>query len=93
MNLEVNTMLIHAKIQKWGNSLALRLTGPIKSIPKFEAGMQVDVEVSERGIRVKPVERQRIELPYTESELLKGITPKKAHADEIAVVALKELGE
>lgn len=86
-------MLIHAKIQKWGNSLALRITGPIRSIPKFEAGMQVDVEVSEKGIRIKPSRQSRLELPYTEAELLQGITPKKAHADEIVTITLKEIGD
>lgn len=44
--------------------------------------MQVDVEVSERGISVQPVKQSRLELPYTEAELLNGITPEKAQAED-----------
>ena len=86
-------MLIHAKIQKWGNSLALRITGPIRSIPRFEAGMRVDIEVTERGLLIKPSRQSHLELPFTEEELLRGMTPKNAHADEIATITLTELGD
>lgn len=86
-------MLTHAKIQKWGNSLALRITGPIRSIPNFNEGMEVDIEVSEEGICVKPTRQHRLKLPFTEDDLLKGMTPQKAHADEVAIITSKELGD
>ncbi len=87
-------MLIHAHIQKWGNSLALRITGPVRAIPNFKAGMEVDIQVSEEGIQVSPVHRkQRFKLPYSEADLLKGLTPRKAHADEVATFLPHEMGE
>lgn len=79
-------------IKKWGNSLALRLSGPMASIPHFEEDMLVDVEISEDGIQVRPAKKE-IKLPFKESDLLKGLSPKSAHADEIAHLTSKELGD
>ena len=38
-------MKIQSTIQKWGNSLAIRITGPLKTIPHFTADMPVEIEV------------------------------------------------
>ena len=84
-------MRIQAKIQKWGNSLALRLTGPMKSVPQFEQDMLVDVEVTEKWIKVAPV-RPKLKVPYSEAELLADLSPEGAHADEIATINDKEFG-
>lgn len=87
-------MLIHAHIQKWGNSLALRITGPARAIPGFKEGMEVNIEVSEQGIKVRPVQhKRRLKLPYSEADLLKGLTPHKAHTDEVADFQSDEMGE
>jgi len=32
-------MKIHTTIQKWGNSLAIRITGSLKTIPHFTANL------------------------------------------------------
>jgi antitoxin MazE len=82
---------VQTKIQKWGNSLALRLSGPIKSIPHFKANMLVDVEINEHGIQVQqtaPVKKKR--LPFSEAELLRGLTPKMIHKDALAKITSKE---
>jgi antitoxin MazE len=86
-------MLVRAHIQKWGNSLALRITGPVRAIPNFKAGMAVDIEVSEDGILVRSASQQRGALPFSEADLLKGLTPQKAHADEVADFLAGEMGE
>lgn len=87
-------MLVHAHIQKWGNSLALRITGPARAIPGFKEGMEVNIEVSEQGIKVRPVQpKKRLKLTYTEADFLKGLTPQKAHADELADFLSDEMGE
>ena len=46
-------MRVHAKIQKWGNGLALRVAGVMRDIPHFEAGTEVEVEIFEEGFSVK----------------------------------------
>ncbi len=87
-------MNIQARIKKWGNSLALRLSGPMCTIPHFTADMLVNVNVSEKGIEIRPaVKRRKGKLPFTEADLLDGLTAKKAHADELVNISDKELGE
>ena len=88
-------MKVETEIKKWGNSLALRVTGVMAELPRFTAGTKVIVEVTEEGIVVKPAARQkaRFRLPYTEGELLAGMTPAKAHADELAQPVGPEVGE
>ena len=88
-------MKIESEIKKWGNSLALRVTGTMAELPKFEDGTKVIVEVSEEGIMVKPMPSQggKRQLPYTEQELLADLTPQSAHADELATPLAIEMGE
>lgn len=71
---------------KWGNSIALRLTGNLKTVPGFSAGDVVDVEISEKGLIVEKPVRPRL----TEAVLLAGLTPFSAHADEAATLLDKE---
>jgi antitoxin MazE len=84
-------MKVRTKIQKWGNSLGLRLSGPIKSIPHFKADMLVDVEITQDGIQVQAAVPRKIKpLPFSEAELLKDLTPQKAHKELLGTVNHKE---
>lgn len=64
-------------------------------IPGFTEGTKVSVEITEDGLVVKPVPREVREgpLPYSEKELLTGLDPDGAHADELATPNSRELGE
>lgn len=87
-------MKTEASIQKWGNGLALRVSGIMRDIPHFTAGTQVIVDVTEDGFtvkKVKPSPEKR--LHFSEKELLKDITPFSIHADEIAMLRDDELGD
>lgn len=82
---------IHTTIQKWGNSLAIRITGPLKTIPHFTAHMPVEIEVNEKGLTIYPVTSKKRKLfVFNEAQLLKGLTAKKAHADEIVDIHHRE---
>ncbi len=75
-------MKIHTKIQKWGNGLALRISGAMREIPHLKAGTKVDIEITEQGFTVKKsLSRGINRLPFAEEDLLKGMSPEKAHAD------------
>ena len=63
------------------------------TVPDFSAGDSVTVDVSECGLVVKPVNQRREPLIYTESELLAGLTPETAHADELAHLTDVEFGD
>jgi antitoxin MazE len=84
-------MKIHTTIQKWGNSLAIRVTGPLKTIPHFTANMPIEIDVTEQGLTIHPIiQKKRKVLCFNEAQLLKGITAKKIHADEIINIHNKE---
>lgn len=86
-------MKVEAEIKRWGNSLAIRITGTMASIPKLREGSKVSVDISEKGLLIKPQSRKsrNIKFPYSEKKLLAGMTPKKAHADELALLISKEV--
>ena len=87
-------MRIQAKIQRWGNGLALRVAGVMRDIPQFQEGMEVEVDIDEEGFTVKKAALiKKVRLPFSESQLLDGLTPGLAHADSLITPSADELGE
>lgn len=81
------------KIRKWGNSLGLPVTGIMRAIPQLEEGAAVDVEIFEDGFTVRKAKpKSKVVFPFSEKELLAGITAASAHADALATLSAKELG-
>lgn len=76
-------MKIHAKIQKWGNSLALRVGGAMREIPHLKEGTDVDIEITKDGFTVTKSKKKK-RFPFKESDLIKGLSPETAHADLLA---------
>ena len=89
------SQLVHTKIQKWGNGLALRVAGLMRDIPQFEKDTLVDGEIFEDGFTVKKAApaQKRFSFPIKEADLLAGLTPYTAHADELAIITAEELGD
>ena len=86
-------MIIQTKIQKWGNGLALRVAGAMRDIPGFQDGTPVEVTVTDNGLNITRARRQRrLKLPFSEEQLLSGLSPKKAHADILATPVAHEMG-
>lgn len=83
-------MTLHAKIQKWGNGLALRIGGAMREIPHLKEGTEVDIEVTEDGFTVTKSNKRK-HLPFKESDLLKGLSAQTAHADLLATLTPKEI--
>lgn len=78
-------MKIQTKIQKWGNGLALRVGGLMRDLPQFKEGTVVEVEVTEEGFLVKKLKSKKCTLfPYSEAEIINGLTRELAHADCLA---------
>ncbi len=47
--------------------------------------MPIEIDVNEKGLIIQPVAVQsKKQLIFSEAQLLKGLTAKKAHADELA---------
>lgn len=83
-------MTLHAKIQKWGNGLALRISGAMREIPSLKEGTEVEINVTKTGFTVTK-SKKRKSFPFKESDLLKGISAQTAHADLLAALAPKEI--
>jgi antitoxin MazE len=78
-------MRVHAKIQKWGNGLALRVSGVMRDIPHFQEGTEVDVDVTEKGFFVIKSEPKKKSLfPFTESQLIKALNDGQDRAHLLA---------
>ncbi|MGH8532251.1 MAG: AbrB/MazE/SpoVT family DNA-binding domain-containing protein [Gammaproteobacteria bacterium] len=93
-NRMANNARFETTIQPWGNSLGLRITKSISDLAQIGKGAKVTVEVTNNGLVVKKkVVKKSFRIPYSEAELLKGMTPRKAHADELLSLLTTELGE
>ncbi|MBO4119706.1 AbrB/MazE/SpoVT family DNA-binding domain-containing protein [Cupriavidus gilardii] len=49
-------------IQKWGNSLAVRIPSAVARSAHFVEGQEVEVQVEEVGVTVKPVGKRAMTL-------------------------------
>ena len=80
-------------VQPWGNSLGLRITRAMSDMAHIGRGDKVSIEITEDGMVItRNKEVKRISLPYTEADLIAGMTPHKAHADELPTMLDHEIG-
>lgn len=63
-------------VQKWGNSLALRIPKAVARDGNLENGSVVNLAVRGGKVIVEPVKKPKYEL----DDLLKGVTKKNIHA-------------
>jgi antitoxin MazE len=68
--------LATALIQKWGNSLALRIPKRLADQAGVSAGSKVEVTAVEHKIVIRPIKRR-----YRLKDLVQGITPENVHAE------------
>jgi len=69
---------MHAKIQKWGNSLAVRIPKGFAKQINLDEGASIDISLNKQTIVMKPREEKK----YTLEELLRGVTKKNIHHEE-----------
>ena len=68
-----------ATIQKWGNSLALRLPKALADEARIREGAKVELVRTPDGVLLKA--KRRPKPHYRLSDLLAGITPNNVHAE------------
>jgi antitoxin MazE len=66
-----------ATIQKWGNSLALRLPKALATEAHMREGTEVQLVRTDEGVLLKARRKPR----YRLSELLAGVTKKSIHPE------------
>ncbi len=68
---------MQTKIQKWGNSLGLRIPKSFAAEVRVDAGSAVDLSVEDGDLVVKPIRRLRYEL----RDLLRAINSRNLHRE------------
>lgn len=64
-------------VTKWGNSLGIRIPGPIAKQVHLEEGTGVTFTVVDGGLMIQPQRRKK----YTLDELLEGMAPDNFHSE------------
>ena len=67
---------MRAKVQKWGNSLAIRVPRPFAEELGLQNDSDIDLLLEERELVVKPVPRR-----YALKELLSRVTDENLHRE------------
>ncbi len=68
---------VQTKIQKWGNSLGLRIPKALAEEAGVEAGSEVNLSIEEGGLIIRPVRRRKVRL----RELLRRINSRNLHRE------------
>ena len=68
---------MQARIQKWGNSLALRIPKSFAAETQIEQDTLVDVTIQDGKLVVTP-----IATTFTLEQLLAQVTPENVHAEQ-----------
>ncbi len=67
--------IVQTKIQRWGNSLGLRIPKSFAAEAQVEAGSTVDISVEDGALIVRSVSARKYEI----GDLLKGVTSSNLH--------------
>jgi antitoxin MazE len=72
-----------AKLNMWGNSLAIRITSAMANIAHLHKGSEVSIEANEEGISIKPL-KQKARLQFSEAQLLADLSVENSGAELLA---------
>ena len=68
---------MRTKVQKWGNSLALRIPKAFALDAQIENNSEVEISLVDGQIVIKPIPKQQ----WTLDQLLSGITNENVHQE------------
>jgi antitoxin MazE len=68
---------MESSVQKWGNSLAVRIPRPFASHLGIEDGTAVDMAVEDGGLVIRPLRRGRLSL----DDLLGAVDESNLHGE------------
>ena len=70
-------MQVESRIQKWGNGLAIRVSGMLRTVPHFKEGDLLLIDIKEDSFTARKINKDS----WSEQELLSSITTHNVHAD------------
>ena len=68
---------MQTKIQKWGNSLGLRIPRSLAAEAQVEEGATVELSLENGRLMIRPLRVRK----YTLNALLRKVTPRNRHAE------------
>lgn len=68
---------MRTSVQKWGNSLAIRIPRPLAEDTRLRQGVQIELTVERGRLVAAPVPQPRYSLP----EMLARVTPRNRHRE------------
>ena len=83
------------EIKRRGNSAAVRLPSKILAQTKLDVSSPISINVKAGKIVIEAVQKsqRKVNLPFSEADLLEGLDSYGAHADEIAQPSANEMGD
>jgi antitoxin MazE len=72
-----------SQIKRWDKDAAVLIPREFLVKAKIKVDSVVDVSVVDGKIVIQALNNTEKMFPYTEAELLRGLTPETAHADEL----------
>lgn len=79
-------------IRKIGNSLGNIIPAPVAREFSLVAGSEIEITMKDGKIIIEPIAEKK-RFPFSERDLLEGLTAHTAHGDELAELSSKEWGE
>jgi antitoxin MazE len=70
-------VLMHVRVQKWGNSLAVRIPKPLAEDAEVKEGAVLNLAVSEGKVVATPVQKKKLSL----KQFLAKVDKKNLHAE------------
>jgi antitoxin MazE len=86
---------MRSEIKRWGNSAAIRLPRGILAEARLDVSSPVTVVVEGGKIIIEATGeplKKYLALPFSEADLVRGLNPETAHADELARPGGTEIG-
>lgn len=68
---------MNTRVQKWGNSLGLRIPKHLAELSSIEEGSVVDISLNDGMLVIRLIDKTTLEL----SALVEGVTEKNIHRD------------
>lgn len=87
---------MRSEIKRWGNSAAIRLPRGILAEARLDVSSQVTMVVEGGKIIIEATgepSKKLLALPFSEADLVRGLTSETAHADELARPGGREIGD
>lgn len=85
---------MQTEIKRWGNSAAVRLPSKILAQANLDVSspIRIGVKSGKIVIEAEPQTVRKVNLPFSEADLLRGLDSHRAHADELAEPSSSEVG-